>query len=212
MKKAFDDSFLPPPPPNNSKSDVSTVLTPQVKVLPKQTANVSVPKGGDLLPIHKMNPIVAIASEVSTVFTTITNAYAQISVEKQRTAQVRAQADAFKTQQYEITKRTKIEQEEETKRIKIQAELEIAKVEQQWKIEENKLLLQLKEFEKDEKIREVFIRNTEEVMETLQKHLTFIQQNLEVELSNGIYNSSLQEQFLEITTKIQNINESLKGI
>lgn len=212
MKKAFDDSFLPPPLPNNSKSDVSTVLTPQVTVLPKHTANIPVPDEGDLLPIHKMNLAVAIISELSTVVTTMTNAYAQISVEKQRTAQVRAQADAFKTQQYEITKRTKIEQKEETKRVKIQAELEIIKLEQQWKIEENRLFLQLKELEKSEHVDEIFIKNTEAVIKNLLEHQTVLQQQLAVEISNGIYNSSLQEQFLEITTNIQKSLESLKGL
>lgn len=212
MKKAFDESFLPPPPPAKGKDIVHEISTPEITVLPKATGNLPPAKGGDILPIHKMNPVIAIASELTTVITSISSSITQISLEKQRTAQVRAQAEAFKTQQYEMTKRTKIEQKEETKRAKIKAGVEISKLEQEWKIEEQRLLLQVKQLEKSQRIDSTFLENTEKLIESLLNRQNILIKQSTIELENGIYSEAIHQQILDITTKIQSSIEMLKEL
>lgn len=216
MKKAFDDSFLPPLP-KKSTSTGNEVLKNEVTVLPKRLDNMSmstVLKRSDdkILPAHKLNPAMAIISEVSNLITSLADAYTQISVEKQRTEQIYEQSSAFKIQQYEMTKRTKIEQKEETKRVKIQVELEISKLEQQWKIEEKNIDLQLKTLEQSERNNAAFILKTEETIGKCLEHLEALMKQSKLELSNGIYNSELQNKITSITTQIHSILKSLQGV
>lgn len=213
MKKAFDDSFMPPPIPKKQSSteDLPTVIPDSdITLLPKTTSSTAsshmpamMNSNVDVLPVHKLNPIVGIASEISNIIGTVTSCISAISVEKQRTAQVRAQADAFKTQQFEMTKRTRIEQKEETKRLKISLKSELEKLKTTLMVEEKRLQKEIVEIQQNYSLEENRWKKTEETIEALldyQRTLIY-QQNKLMEFGN--FDSNLHQSIVSITNQLQ---------
>lgn len=72
-----------------------------------------------------LNPVVSLLNSAIGAFTDISKCIAVVSCEKQRTKQVRAQADAQIEESRQQTKRVQIQQTEETRRFAAQCEKEI---------------------------------------------------------------------------------------
>ena len=92
-------------------------------------------------------PVMAVLSLVTSVlgvFSDIGNCIASVSVEKQRTKQIQAQADAHIRESIESTKRIKIQEKEATKRLIIECKA---------KIEEKKY--ELEKLYEDNRLREI---------------------------------------------------------
>ncbi len=114
---------------SNFEDNVEIISSSSVDILDTQrNENMATSKmqstGGSIA--NAINPVVAVASVVNTIISDISKCIAIVSIEKQRTKQVKAQARIQIEESIQQTNRIKIQETENTKRLIIQCRTDLA--------------------------------------------------------------------------------------